>query len=70
MDSDLLKIVSTQGVWAVLSFVLIYYITKTQANRDQKQESREDNYQKIILDLTDKLSIVTEIYDFITNQKK
>lgn len=54
MNEELIKIVSTQGVWAVLSFMLIFYILKAQERRDNKQEEREKKYQDIIEQLTEK----------------
>jgi len=54
METELLKIATSQGIWAVLSVFLIFYILKAQ-------EKREDNYQKIISELTDQLKLVSEI---------
>ena len=61
MDSELLKIATSQGIWATLSFVLILYILKTQEKRDVKQDDREKNYQEIISKLTDKFNIVEDV---------
>jgi hypothetical protein len=38
MFDELLKIAATQGIWAVLSCLLIVYILKAQETRDSKQE--------------------------------
>lgn len=54
MSQELINIVSSQGVWALLSFFLIYYIVKTQEHRDEKQDQREKNYQILIEELTQK----------------
>lgn len=71
MNEELIKIVSTQGVWAVLSFTLIFYILKAQEKRDIKQENREEKYQEIIAQLTDRFKIiysdVQDIKKFLTN---
>jgi uncharacterized metal-binding protein len=61
VDSELLKIATSQGIWATLSFVLILYILKTQEKRDVKQDDREKNYQEIISKLTDKFNIVEDV---------
>lgn len=61
MDNDILKLASTQGLWAVLTVVLIFYIVRTQEKRDLKQEEREKNYQKIIAKLTDKINMIDEV---------
>ena len=49
MSDEIIQIVSSQGVWALLSFFLIYYIVKAQEKRDEKQDEREKNYQALIL---------------------
>ena len=76
MENDLIKMASTQGIWAALSVVLIFYILKTQEKRDTKQEQRERNYQNIIINLTKKLDVVDnikkdvhEIKDSMLNKK-
>ena len=51
----------SQGIWAVLSVFLLFYILKAQEKRDQKQEEREKNYQEIITKITDKLCVVEEV---------
>jgi len=61
MESEILKAALSQGIWAVLSIFLLFYILKAQEKRDQKQEERENNYQNIISQLTDKLEIVDEV---------
>lgn len=61
MESEAIKIASSQGIWAVLSVILIFYILKSQEKRDIKQDEREKNYQEIIGKLTDKLNIVEEV---------
>lgn len=45
---------TSQGIWAVLSVSLIFYVLKTQ-------ENRENRYQEIITQLTEELKIVSEI---------
>ncbi|NFN13440.1 UviB-like protein [Clostridium botulinum] len=61
MFDQLIKIATTQGVWTVLSCVLIVYILKAQENRDIRQEEREKNYQDIIKQLTEKLNTLDSI---------
>lgn len=58
MSDELIKLVSSQGVWALLSFFLIYYILKAQETRDQNQALRETKYQEIISQLTDKFELI------------
>lgn len=61
MENEILKLASSQGIWAALSVALIFYILKAQEKRDIKQEERELNYQDIISKLTDKFNIVEEV---------
>lgn len=61
MDNELIKLAATQGIWAALSLVLIFYILKNQEKRDNIQEEREKKYQNIIDKLTEKLEILDNI---------
>lgn len=61
MEKEILTAALSQGIWAVLSVFLLFYILRAQEKRDQKQEEREQNYQDIISKLTDKLGIVDEV---------
>ncbi|KOC43678.1 hypothetical protein ADU86_12690, partial [Clostridium botulinum] len=61
MENEILKLASSQGIWAALSVVLIFYILKAQEKRDLKQEQREENYQRIIKNLTDNLHLIEDV---------
>lgn len=61
IEPEILKIATSQGVWAVLSVVLIFYILKAQEKRDVRQEKREKSYQAIISKLTDKFNIIEDV---------
>ena len=67
MENEIFKLASTQGIWALLSVILIFYILKAQEKRDIKQEEREKNYQVIINSLMEKFNIleddITDIKD-------
>lgn len=69
MFDELIKNATTQGIWAILSCVLIVYILKAQESRDLKQEERENKYQDIIKQLTDKLNILDSINSAINEIK-
>lgn len=56
---------ASNGVWAALSLALIFFILRTQERRDAKQDEREQNYQKIIEELTQKLHIITDMREDI-----
>ena len=76
METSLLKLATSQGIWVTLSIVLIIYILKAQEKRDLRQEERENNYQQIIANLTAKFNIIEEvksdvedIKDYISKKK-
>ena len=60
MESELLKMATTQGIWSFLSIFLIFYIFRSQQKRDEIHEQRERNYQNIISYLTEKLVGIEE----------
>ncbi|BCZ45861.1 phage-like protein [Clostridium gelidum] len=66
---ELIKTAATQGIWVLLSCVLIVYILKAQETRDLKQEQREKSYQEIIKQLTDKLNTLDIINSTINEIK-
>lgn len=67
MNPEIIKLASTQGIWATLSIFLIFYILKAQEKRDQKQDDRESEYQKIIVTLTEKFEITRTILDQLSD---
>ncbi len=69
MEEQLFDVAATQGIWALLSIVLIFYILKAQEKRDIRQEEREKSYQIIISSLSDKLNIVEDIKNDIDEIK-
>jgi hypothetical protein len=69
MEEKVIEMASTQGIWALLTVVLIFYIIKTQEKRDLRQEEREKNYQHIISSLTDKLNIIEDIKEDVEQIK-
>lgn len=57
MQNTIIELAASQGIWASLSIVLIFYVLKAQERRDANQDTREDGYQKIILELTEHLEV-------------
>lgn len=60
---SILNYFNAEGVWAILSVFLIFYILKDQEKRDERQESREGKYQEVITGLTAALQDMEEIKD-------
>jgi len=63
--TELLKYFEPEGVWAILSFFLIFYIIKAQEKRDSKQDEREAKYQTIINDLSNALKDLKDIKEIL-----
>lgn len=59
--TNLIEMFAPEGVWAVLSLILIFYIIITQEKRDLKQDERDMKYQDIIWSLTDSLRDLKDI---------
>lgn len=57
----MVQFATSQGLWAAMFTVLLFYILRKQEKRDEQQAAREAEYQKLLLDLTNKLEIVNEI---------
>ena len=61
MELEVIKVAASQGIWAVLSIILIFFILKNQEKRDAIQIDREEKYQKIIEILSSKLELIDDI---------
>lgn len=70
MEGKVLELAATQGVWALLTVVLIFYILQAQEKRDIKQGEREAKQQEIIHNLALELNIVKDIQEDINNIKE
>lgn len=53
MNNDLLSFFVGDGIWALLSGILIFYILKAQEKRDDRQDARDIQYQTIISNLSE-----------------
>ena len=72
METTVMNVAVSQGIWAVLAVFLLIYIVKSNEQRDTKQEEREKNYQTVIESLTQILNQVQsdlkEIKDNLFNK--
>ena len=68
--NNLLQYFAPEGVWAVLSCILIFYILKNQEKRDCKQDAREEQYRTTILMLTESLKDLEEVKDILRKNLK
>ncbi|NYB75671.1 hypothetical protein HZF24_16100 [Sedimentibacter hydroxybenzoicus DSM 7310] len=69
MDEHIYELAKSQGIWALLSMILIFYILKAQEKRDSKQEDREKSYHNIITGLNNKLDIIEVIKNDVNEIK-
>ncbi|MBC2580599.1 BhlA/UviB family holin-like peptide [Clostridium sp. DJ247] len=60
-ESEALKLVATQGVFALLFCYLLFYVLK-------ENSKRESNYQNIIKDLTNLLPSIKQDVEEIKNK--
>lgn len=61
METTVMNVAVSQGIWAVLAVILLIYIVKSNEQRDTKQEEREKNYQTVIESLTEKFQILNQV---------
>ena len=61
METTVMNVAVSQGIWAVLAIFLLIYIVKSNEQRDTKQEEREKNYQTVIESLTEKFQILNQV---------
>ena len=61
METTVMNVAVSQGIWAVLAVFLLIYIVKSNEQRDTTQEEREKNYQTVIESLTEKFQILNQV---------
>ena len=61
METTVMNVAVSQGIWAVLAVFLLIYIVKSNEQRDTKQEEREKNYQTVIESITEKFQILNQV---------
>lgn len=69
MEKTIFEAALTQSIWAALSIALIFYILRKQEIRDKIQEEREEKYQTIINNLTEKLYLLDSLKEDIEDIK-
>ena len=69
----ILEFAMAEGLGYVLFVCLLFYVLKQQEKRDEKADAREEKYQNIISDLSEKYSEIAkdvkEIKDTIFKKK-
>ena len=69
MESELFKIIVSQGSWAVLFVWLLIDTRKESKVREEKLQSIIDKNQTVISDLAEKFDVVEEIKIDVTEIK-
>lgn len=60
---ELIKMAAGNGVWAVLSIILIRWILETNKDREAKLQQTISDNQQIILQMTSKLEVLNHLKD-------
>lgn len=61
MEQALIEAATTQGIWVLLFVSLFLYTIKNNEKLVEKQDKREENYQKLLSDMTEKYAVVEDI---------
>jgi preprotein translocase subunit YajC len=54
MEQEVIKMAASQGLWALLFVVLLFWVLRENAKREEK-------YQNILQDLTNRLLVLEDI---------
>ncbi len=61
MEQSIIKLILSQGIFAVLFVYLLLYVLKENSNR-------ENNYQKIVTELSNSIPAIEQKLDDINNK--
>lgn len=61
MDTELWKMVVSQGIFACLFTYLLLYVLKTNSKREDKYQTTIDKNQTIIQDLANKFNVIEKV---------
>ncbi len=65
-----MKSATTQGIWVLLFVSLFLYTIKNNEKLVEKQDKREENYQKLLSDMTEKYAVVEDIRNSVDEIQK
>ena len=57
LEQALIEAATTQGIWVLLFVSLFLYTIKNNEKLVEKQDKREENYQKLLSDMTEKYAV-------------
>ena len=70
MEQALIEAATTQGIWILLFVSLFMYTIKNNEKLAEKQDKREENYQKLLSDMTEKYAVVEDIRNSVDEIQK
>lgn len=70
MEQVLIEAATTQGIWVLLFVSLFLYTIKNNEKLAEKQDKREENYQKLLSDMTEKYAVVEDIRNSVDEIQK
>ena len=70
LEQALIEAATTQGVWVLLFVSLFLYTIKNNEKLVEKQDKREENYQKLLADMTEKYAVVEDIRNSVDEIQK
>ena len=70
LEQALIEAATTQGIWVLLFVSLFMYTIKNYEILAEKQDKREENYQKLLSDMTEKYAVVEDIRNSVDEIQK
>ena len=70
LEQVLIEAATTQGIWVLLFVSLFLYTIKNNEKLEEKQDKREENYQKLLSDMTEKYAVVEDIRNSVDEIQK
>ena len=70
LEQALIEAATTQGIWVLLFVSLFMYTIKNNEKLAEKQDKREENYQKLLSDMKEKYSVVEDIRNSVDEIQK
>ena len=70
MEQALIEAATTQGIWVLLFVSLFLYTIKNNEKLVEKQDKREENYQKLLSDMTEIYAVVEDIRNSVDEIQK
>ena len=70
LEQALIEAATTQGIWVLLFVSLFLYTIKNNEKLVEKQDKREENYQKLLSDMKEKYAVVEDIRNSVDEIQK